>query len=162
MSPLLEKAEQRKAVLKSESPGEQQDCLNGKVPTCTVHCWNWTQWFARFKRSKALSIWEKYTMSKMFYMLDLKEALDSIIMEVFNFHLQPSPLFTAEMQLFKELSLKELLMPKWASLQTDWMRWVLPEDSEVVFLVSGLHKQVPNNNVEEEGVYATEILNLFL
>ena len=75
----------------------------------------------RFKRSKALSVREEYTMSKKFDTLGLKVALDSIIMEVFNSLVQPSPLFTAQMQLMEELSLKELLMPKWASVQTDWM-----------------------------------------
>jgi len=38
-------------------------------------------------------------MSKMFDMLGLQEALNSIIMEVFNSLVQPSPLFPAEMQL---------------------------------------------------------------
>lgn len=38
----------------------------------------------RFKRSKASSVQEKYTMSKMLDTAGLEEALDSTVREVFN------------------------------------------------------------------------------
>lgn len=56
----LREAEKRKALLKS-----------GRSP-------------ARSRRSKALSAGEQYTVSQMFDMPGLKEALDGIIIEVFN------------------------------------------------------------------------------
>lgn len=109
--------------------------------------------------SKALPAWEKYTMSKMCHTLGLKGTLDSIIMEIFNSVVQPSLLFTVEMQLL----CTGFFWQNWwyqndlLHRQTGWGESFQRRVTEIVVLVSGLHNGARYNRYEAQTTMRREM-----
>lgn len=123
-------AEQRKAALRSEWGSVSSRAAWMGKDLCVQFIFEYKlDGLTRFKRSKALPVWENYMMSEMFDMLSLKEPLDSIIMEVFNSLTQPSLLLPAQTQFCKSF-LWQICRCQNGLLhrQTTWMACILPEE----------------------------------